>query len=82
METIFEHNVTNKELKEYGASHFNRVDYTNAIKDIKIAYSDIASLYANRGNFELSEKYKLLSGFYSNIPAGMQYDECLPYKLS
>ncbi|MEG2163373.1 MAG: hypothetical protein RRY55_02690 [Bacteroidales bacterium] len=82
METIFDHKITIQELKEYEASYLNRKDYITAIKDTKIAYGDIAALYANRGDFEQSEKYKMLSGFYDNMPAGMVYDECLPYKLS
>ncbi|MEG1993378.1 MAG: hypothetical protein RRX93_06825 [Bacteroidales bacterium] len=82
METIFDHNITIRELKEYEASYLDCKDYISAIKDTKIAYGDIASLYANRGYFEQSEKYKMLSGFYYNMPSGIVCDECLPYKLS
>lgn len=73
METIFDHNITDKEFKElFGQFFKDKNDYLKNMTIESHAYFNIYELYILRNNLEKAEKYLDLSG----IPIEEIIDHC------
>lgn len=73
METIFDHNITDKEFKElFGQFFKDKNDYLKNMTIESHAYFNIYELYILRNNLEKAEKYLDLSG----IPIEEVIDHC------
>lgn len=74
METIFDHNITDKEFKElFGQFFKDKNDYLKNMTIESHAYFNIYELYVLRNNLEKAEKYLDLSG----IPIEEVIDHCI-----
>lgn len=56
METIFDHNVTDEELKNLFGMTMTKKEYVNGL-DQRKAYDHIFFLYQNRGDKKMAKKY-------------------------
>lgn len=73
METIFDHNITDKEFKElFGQFFKDKNDYLKNMTIESHAYFNIYELYVLRNNLDKAEKYLDLSG----IPIEEVIDHC------
>lgn len=74
METIFDHNITDKEFKElFGQFFKDKNDYLKNMTIESHAYFNIYELYVLRNNLDKAEKYLDLSG----IPIEEVIDHCI-----
>lgn len=74
METIFDHNITDKEFKElFGQFFKDKNDYLKNMTIESHAYFNIYELYIFRNDLEKAEKYLDLSG----IPVEEIIDHCI-----
>lgn len=74
METIFNHNITDKEFKElFGQFFKDKNDYLKNMTIESHAYFNIYELYVLRNDLEKAEKYLDLSG----IPVEEIIDHCI-----
>ena len=74
METIFDHNITDKEFKElFGQFFKDKNDYLKNMTIESHAYFNIYELYVLRNNLEKAEKFLDLSG----IPIEEVIDHCI-----
>lgn len=74
METVFDHNITDKEFKElFGQFFKDKNDYLKNMTIESHAYFNIYELYILRNNLDKAEKYLDLSG----IPIEEVIDHCI-----
>ena len=74
METIFDHNITDKEFKElFGQFFKDKNDYLKNMTIESHAYFNIYELYIFRNDLKKAEKYLDLSG----IPVEEIIDHCI-----
>lgn len=67
METIFDHNITDEELKSICADALSLNEYFHYMDEI-IAYQDIAALFYIRGNMKKAKEYA------DKLPLTMRYE--------